>query len=298
MGVGSYSIATIWVTQWRKKFREGTNKSDNDVAQKAQDSILNFETVKYFTAESYEVDRYKGSVINLQKFNSSTALSLSLLNVSQQFIMQATLIGSLVVAGRAVVDGNMTLGSWVAVNTWVMQIFVPLNFLGTVYAMIVQSLLDVRNLSELLSESPDLADVPDAKDLMLTSTTISNHPVSKETTEPEMVEVIVKGDEDRTPKFKEGVYSGAKIEFRDIHFNYPSQPVEKGLKGVSFSVLPGTTTAIVGTTGSGKTTLSRLLFRFYDPREGQVLIDNKDIKMYTQKSVRRLTGNNSVLFFI
>jgi ABC-type transport system involved in Fe-S cluster assembly fused permease/ATPase subunit len=200
--------------------------------------------------------------------------------------MYATLLGSLAVAGRAVVNGEMTLGSWVAVNTWVSQIFVPLNFLGSVYAMIVQSLIDVRNLSELLSESPDLTDEPGAKDLVLSNT---NGAATKSKTSD--LEIQIDLDSQETTDMISKSYSGAKIDFKDIHFNYPSQPVEKGLKGVSFTVLPGTTTAIVGSTGAGKTTISRLLFRFYDPRLGQVLIDNKDIKKCTQKSVRKLVGN-------
>ena len=204
--------------------------------------------------------------------------------------MYATVIGSLIVAGRAVVNGEMSLGSWVAVNTWVSQIFVPLNFLGTVYAMIVQSLVDVRNLSELLSESPDLKDEPDAKALVLSN---DSKTIAKSHTSDLEMQIDFDGHEavDTVPKASGTEYSGAKIDFKDIHFNYPSQPVEKGLKGVSFSVLPGTTTAIVGSTGAGKTTVSRLLFRFYDPRLGQVLIDNKDIKKYTQNSVRKLVGN-------
>jgi ATP-binding cassette, subfamily B, heavy metal transporter len=233
-------------------------------------------------------------VISFQKFNSNTALSLSLLNSAQQIILYSTLLGALVVAGRAVTRGDMTLGSWVAVNMWVNQIFMPLNFLGTVYSMIVQSLIDVRNLSELLSESPDIIDDPDAKDLIIVGTPAANAAVIKEKVDltdgdgPQLEMQVLVGEAND----KSAPYFGAKLEFRDVHFNYPGQPIEKGLQGVSFVVQPGTTTAIVGSTGAGKTTVSRLLFRFYDPRLGQVFVDNKDIKKFSQKSVRKLVGIN------
>lgn len=284
-GVLSYSFVTIFITQWRKKFREGTNKTDNDLHDKAQDSILNFETVKYFTAEEFEVSRFKKSVVAFQSFNASTALSMSLLNISQQFLMIGTLLGALLLAGKAVTQHEMSLGDWVAVNMWVTQIFVPLNFLGSVYSMIVQSLVDIKNLSELLSESPDIVDDPGAKDLVLYDTPSSG--VSAANVDIEMQAV------------KDKSYKGAKVEFKDIHFNYPEQPIEKGLKGVSFSIEPGTTTAIVGSTGAGKTTISRLLFRFYDPKSGSVSIGGKDIKHFTQQSIRKLVGivpQDTVLF--
>jgi ABC-type transport system involved in Fe-S cluster assembly fused permease/ATPase subunit len=145
-GVLFYSIATIAITQWRKKFREATNKHDNDFHDKATDSIINFETVKYFTAEDFEVNRFKESVAKFQVFSSSTTVSLSVLNMTQQLILNASMLGAMIVSGQAVIRGEMTLGGWIAVQSWVATIFVPLNFLGSVYASIVQSLIDISKL--------------------------------------------------------------------------------------------------------------------------------------------------------
>jgi ABC-type transport system involved in Fe-S cluster assembly fused permease/ATPase subunit len=205
----------------------------------------------------------------------------------------------------------MTLGSWVAVNMWVSQIFMPLNFLGSVYGMIVQSLVDIRNLSELLMAHPDIVDEPGATDIMIgapkkldggnntnSSSSGNSGNSSVSVSDIEMMQVSKAGETSGEFKLSKS-QPGVKVEFKNIHFNYPAQPVEKGLKDVSFTVLPGTTTAIVGSTGAGKTTISRLLFRFYDPKEGTVCIDGKNIKNYTQQSVRRIVGivpQDTVLF--
>lgn len=175
----------------------------------------------------------------------------------------------MVISAQAVIHGNMTIGGWIAVQSWVTTVFVPLNFLGSVYAAIFQAFIDIKNLTELLSQSPDVVDKPDAKELIPYSS--SSYASSY----------------------------GASVEFRNVYFHYPEQPEEKGLKGVNFYVRPGSTTAIVGHTGAGKTTISRLLFRFYDPLEGHVLINGEDIQKCTQKSVRHAIGivpQDTVLF--
>jgi len=270
IGVSLYTVATVGITQWRKKFREQTNKHDNDFHDKAMDSIINYETVKYFTGEEFEISRFKNSVVQYQRYNSSTQLSLGLLNVTQQFILTATALGTMLLAGQAVVNGSMTLGGWIAVQSWVTTIFIPLNFLGTVYASIFQSFIDIRNLSELLSESPDIVDQPGAISLPFSQ---QHNPATTS--------------------------QGVSVEFKDVSFHYPEQPAEKGLKHVNISVAAGTTTAIVGHTGAGKTTISRLLFRFYDPVGGAVLLNGFNIKYYTQQSVRQSIGivpQDTVLF--
>ena len=303
-GVVLYAFVTIYITLWRKKFREATNKNDNDLHDKAQDSILNFETVKYFTAEAFEIKRFTDSVIKFQLYSAKTSYSMSILNGIQQVIMLSTLLGSLMIAGKAVTDGDMSLGDWVAVQTWVTTIFIPLNFLGSIYGMIVQALVDVRNLSELLSETADIVDEPDATPLdpynTITSSqrsrsrSRSDSDVDKRN-ETELSIVPGGASMKSTPVKKPGI----SVEFRGVHFNYPEQPVEKGLKDVSFTLEAGSTTAVVGSTGAGKTTISRLLFRFYEPRLGEVCIEGRNIKHHTQNSVRGLIGivpQDTVLF--
>jgi ABC-type transport system involved in Fe-S cluster assembly fused permease/ATPase subunit len=318
------------ITQWRKKFREATNKHDNDFHDKATDSIINFETVKYFTAEDFEVNRFKESVVKYQVFSSSTTVSLSILNMTQQLILNGAMLGAMILSGYAVVKGQMTLGGWIAVQSWVATVFVPLNFLGSVYAMIVQALIDIRNLSELLSEMPDIVDEPDAVEIpiqlyhestqssvSIDFSTHSGHAGSFSIEEEaddaddaeDMVEIpLSQGVEmirtgnplhnkRRVPSFH--FSKGVSVDFENVSFSYPGQPKSKGLRGISFHVAPGTTTALVGHTGSGKTTISRLLFRFYEPREGSISIGGYDIRHYTQRSVRACIGivpQDTVLF--
>ena len=273
-GVTIYIFFTIVITQWRKKYRESQNKHDNDFHNKATDSIINYETVKYFTAEQHEIVRFKEGVVNFQQFNSMISISLSVLNSTQQFILMMTLAGTMLLAGRAVHNGQMSLGGWVAVQAWIAQIFVPLNFLGSVYQVIFQAFIDVQNLSELLSESPDVIDEVGATPIPLSKTIHEDKTVVKD------------------PNY-------AMVEFQNVNFHYPSQPAEKGIKNLSFKVPVGSITAFVGKTGAGKTTISRLLFRFYDVHGGKILIGGFDQKKHTQRSVRELIGiipQDTVLF--
>lgn len=253
-GITAYAIVTVKVTMWRKKFREASNKHDNDYHDKATDSIINYETVKYFTNEQFEVQRFKDSVIEYQRNSVNTQASLSLLNISQQFLIRATLLGGMFMSGRAVINGELDVGAFVAINAYILGVFAPLSWLGTIYNGIITGIVDIQNLLHLLAEHPDVTDAPNAAPL-------------------------------RVP-----LRGGMDIEFRDVHFHYPEQPVHRGLQGVSFVVKPGTTTAIVGHTGAGKTTISRLLFRFYDPHRGQILLGGQDIKTVTQQSVRGAIG--------
>jgi ABC-type transport system involved in Fe-S cluster assembly, permease and ATPase components len=277
-----YMTWTIVVTLWRKKFRKSVAKSDNDWHDKCTDSLINFETVKYFTAERYEIERFSESVKEYQSGSVNVQASLSFLNISQTLLMQTCLATALVLTSYGVkirfnccldngcemnnlieccstigdsCDG-LEIGDFVAVLTYTLNLFGPLNFLGSVYNAIVMALVDLRNLSELLAEEPDLKDAPDAIEL------------------PKM-----NADDPDTA-----------IEFDHVSFRYPSQIEGQGLTGVSFKMKRGTTTAIVGTTGAGKTTISRLLFRFYDTIGGAVKVNGVDVRTVTQKSLRDIIG--------
>jgi len=255
-----YGFLTVNITLWRRKFRQASNKHDNEFHDKATDSIINYETVKYFTNEEYELKRFSESVQKYQHYSVSVQASLSLLNCVQSAIVYATLMGGLAIAMDAIRRGEMNLGEFVAVNTYMINLFAPLNFLGSVYNAIIKALVDMRNLSALLSEEPDVVDAPGAKPLVV-------------------------------PKYsKTNPSGGVSVTYQDVFFRYPAQPPHRGLRGVSFHVPPGTTTAVVGHTGAGKTTISRLLFRFYDPQGGSLQLNGQDIKLAQQRSVRAQIG--------
>lgn len=264
----AYCVVTIQITMWRKKFRKATNKHDNKYHDLATDSLINFETVKYFANEIHEIKQFKHSVVEYQKHNIATQLSLAILNSTQQLDIQLTTMIALMMSATMILHqtghghkGN--IGTFVSVNAYIIQLYAPLSFLGTIYSTVVQAFVDMNNLSEMLVVSPDVKDVPNALELRLKASS-----------------------------------QGARIEFQNVHFSYPSQPT-KGLKGVSFVVEPGTTTAVVGPTGAGKSTISRLLFRFYDTTSGNILIDNQNIALVSQSSLRKSVGvvpQDTVLF--
>eukprot|EP00667_Euglena_gracilis_P000795 EG_transcript_795 len=251
----SYCWCTVVLTLWRKKYREETNRHDNDYHDKATDSLVNYETVKYFANEEFEKQRYALSIEKYQKFSVAMMASLSVLNMSQQLIVNLCLCLGLMEAGYAVLHGQLPIGDFVAVQIYMMNLFTPLNFLGTIYGMMVQATIDMQNLSDLLSQEPDIKDAPRAP-------AIKTHYDSR----------------------------GVELEFKKVAFHYAEQPPDSGLKDVSFTVPPGTTTAIVGHTGAGKTTISRLIFRFYDVLDGEVLIDGQNVVSVTQNSLRKLIG--------
>jgi ABC-type transport system involved in Fe-S cluster assembly fused permease/ATPase subunit len=280
--VWAYIVWTILVTLWRKKFRKAVVQSDNEWHDRCTDSLINFETVKYFTAEDYERYRFGTSVQKYQAGSVQVQASLSFLNISQKFILQICLAAALSLSAMGIkkrvdccidlgcdsgisaccqaIDNNtcpgMQVGDFVAVLTYTIQLFAPLNFLGSVYNAIVMAVIDLTNLSELLAEDPDIVDAPDAMALPPTN------------------------EDDES----------IAVEFDNVVFHYPTQPSTKGLKGVSFKMKRGTTTAIVGPTGAGKTTISRLFFRFYDPLGGAIKVNGKDVRTLTQKSLRGAIG--------
>jgi len=255
-------VAYVWltfvITTWRTRIRRQMNEAENDIGTRTVDSLLNFETVRYFNNEQHEVTRLDEALAHYERAAIRTRESLSLLNVGQAAVITVGVTAMLILAALDIRDGGMTVGDFVVVNTYLMQLAIPLNMLGTVYREIRQALVDMENLFALIDEQPDVADSPQAAPLR--------------------------------------VGNGA-IAFHNVLFGYETGRTI--LKDVSFSVAPGTTTAIVGPTGSGKSTLCRLLLRFYDPQSGRIEISGQDIRQVTQHSLRSAIGvvpQDTVLF--
>lgn len=257
-----YIIYTVKVTEWRTQYRRKMNEMDTSANQKAIDSLLNFETVKYFGNEKFEASRYDTFLASYQEAAIQSQRSLAVLNIGQQIIIVIGLIAILWRAILGVEAGLLTLGDLVLINTLMIQLYIPLNFLGVIYREIKQALLDMDNMFSLLGKDREIQDKPSAKALQLV--------------EPKL---------------------GPKVVFDQVNFFYdPNRPI---LKNVQFEILPGTTTAVVGRSGSGKSTLARLLFRFYDVQSGSILIDDQPIKEIQQASLRKAIGivpQDTVLF--
>jgi len=253
-----YLTITITITEWRTKFRREMNKNDNEQRTKAVDSLLNFETVKYYNAESYEINRYQDAILKYQGTEWTVMATLSFLNFAQSFIMNGGLLAGSLLAGYMVSEDTKTVGDYVLFGTYIMQLMGPLNWLGTLYRVIQESFVNMENMLDLMDEPIEVSDVSNAPDLITTR---------------------------------------GKIEFKDVTFYYtPERPI---LKNISFEVNPGDTVAIVGPTGSGKTTIMRLLFRFFDVKEGSIHFDGQNICHVTQNSLRKHIGvvpQDTVLF--
>ncbi|MCH2075480.1 MAG: ABC transporter ATP-binding protein/permease [Rhodobacteraceae bacterium] len=256
--VVTYVVFTTMVTEWRVKIRRRMNAQDTDANQKAVDSLLNFETVKYFGAERFEAQRYDTAMAGYEDAAIRTTYSLSALNLGQAAIVNCALFAVLCMALFEVRDGSMTVGDFVLVNSYMMQIMMPLNMLGYVYREIRQSLVDMGEMFMLLDEAPEVEDAPDAKPLKI---------------------------------------EGGLIEFDKVDFGYEAaRPI---LRGLSLTVAPGETVAIVGASGAGKSTIGRLLFRFYDVLDGALRIDGQDVRDVTQESLHAVIGvvpQDTVLF--
>ena len=246
--VAAYVYFTIRVTEWRIRFRREMNTADEAAATRAVDSLLNYETVKYFNAEDVEAARYDSAMADYEVMAVRSHTSLSVVNIGQGTIIAFGLMAVMAMAGADIQKGNLTVGDFVAVNTYLLQLYLPLNFLGWVYRELRQALVDMERMFGLLDEEPGIADKPAAKPIKI---------------------------------------DGGEVVFDNVHFAYGDRPI---LKGVSFTVKPGKRVAIVGPSGSGKTTISRLLFRFYDPVSGAVLLDGHDLRDVTQASVRAAIG--------
>ena len=256
--IALYVWFTFKITEWRVRIRKEMNDQDTDANQKAIDSLLNFETVKYFGAERWEADRYDAAMANYENAAIRTNYSLAFLNFGQSFLITGGLVAVMVMAAMGVQRGDLTVGDFVMVNAYMIQITMPLNFLGTVYREIRQALIDMGDMFDLLGQPAEVQDKPRAADLQI---------------------------------------NGGRVQLRDVSFGYDTaRPI---LKGVSLQVDPGQTVAIVGSSGSGKSTIGRLLFRFYDVGDGALLIDGQDVRDVTQESLHAQIGvvpQDTVLF--
>ncbi|GLT07911.1 metal ABC transporter permease [Sulfitobacter porphyrae] len=256
--IALYVWFTFAVTEWRVKLRREMNDQDTDANQKAIDSLLNYETVKYFGAESREAARYDSAMAGYEQAAIKTNYSLAFLNFGQSLLITAGLVAVMVMAAIGVQKGTLTVGDFVMVNAYMIQITVPLNFLGTVYREIRQALVDMGQMFGLLEQPAEITDKPGATELTVT---------------------------------------GGRVTLDDVRFGY--DPDRQILRGISLEAQPGETVAIVGSTGSGKSTIGRLLFRFYDVQGGALRIDGQDLRDVTQNSLHRAIGvvpQDTVLF--
>ncbi len=261
----AYIGFTLLVTDWRTRYRRQANELDARASSRAVDSLLNFETVKYFNNEDYEAARYDATLAQQQQVARLSQRSLNLLNSGQQAIIAVGLTLMLWRAALGVRSGAMSIGDLVLVNAFMLQLYVPLNFLGVIYREIRQSLTDIERMFRLLQAGRDVADRPGAAPLQL--------------------------------RPGAGASRGGEIRFEQVDFGY--DPRRQVLFGVDFTIPAGTRCAVVGATGSGKSTLARLLFRFYDVQRGRVLVDGQDVRDLTQSSLRAAIGivpQDTVLF--
>ena len=254
----TYIWFTVTTTEWRLKFRRDMNKKDTEANAKAIDSLLNYETVKYFNAENYETGRYDTAMEGYQKAAILSRTSLATVNIGQSFLMNLGLVALVLLAGQRVVNGGMTTGDIFAITMVMMQVYRPLNILGFAYREIKQALTDMEKMFALRDLEPEVKDRGGAKDIF-----------------------DVKG----------------AVKFENVAFRYEAdRPI---LNNISFEIKPGQTVAVVGPTGAGKSTLSRILFRFYDIESGIVSVDGHSLFDITQDSLRKSIGivpQDTVLF--
>ena len=256
--VVSYSVFTVKTSNWRTVIRREMNRSDTEANTRAVDSLLNYETVKYFTNEKTELARFDHAIAQYEKAGIKTSTSLGWLNFGQAAIFSLGMTASMLLSANAVIRGEQTIGDFVLIHLFLIQLSQPLNFIGAVYREIRQSLTDIEVLFDLLETPAEIVDLPNARDLI--------------------------------------VQSGA-IYFDNVHFHYANdRPI---LRGISFDVPAGKTVAIVGQSGAGKSTISRLLCRFYDVTDGSISIDGQDVRSVKATSLRAAIGvvpQDTVLF--
>ncbi|KAH8389401.1 hypothetical protein KR200_008632 [Drosophila serrata] len=254
-----YIASTIAITEWRTKYQRRMNLADNEQRARSVDSLLNFETVKYYGAERYEVDCYREAILKYQKEEFLSMLTLNMLNTAQNIILCLGLLaGSLLCVYLVVHHQTLTVGDFVLFSTYLMELYMPLNWFGTYYRAIQKNFVDMENMFDLLREEEEIVDAPGCSPLLT---------------------------------------AGGGIEFSNVTFGYSPEKVV--LRNVNFSVPAGKTVAIVGPSGAGKSTIMRLLFRFYDVQTGAILIDGQNIKLVQQQSLRKAIGvvpQDTVLF--
>ncbi|CAG8664622.1 2740_t:CDS:10, partial [Ambispora leptoticha] len=256
--MSSYIIATIAITQWRTKYRREANLLDNAMEAKAVDSLLNYETVKLYAAEAFEVQQYTDAILAYQNAERKSTMSLYILNSVQNTIIQIGLVAGCLLCANRIVKEEMTVGDFIMYLTYILQLYGPLNWFGTYYRVIQKNLVDMEKMFDLLQEVPEVKDLPLASSL-----------------------VVKKGE----------------VTFQNVSFHYdPRVPI---LKNISFSIPSGSTVALVGPSGGGKSTILRLLFRFYDVQSGSILVDGQDIRYVKQRDLRSNIGvvpQDTVLF--
>jgi ATP-binding cassette subfamily B protein len=253
-----YIAFTFSITEWRLRYYRAANAADTEANARAVDSLLNYETVKYFGNERHEFARYDSSLIQYENATVKSLKTLAVLNIGQASIVAVGLTLLLWRASAGVVAGTLTLGDLVLINAFLIQLSIPLNYLGMVYREVKQALTNIERMFALLEEEREVQDKPDAKPL---------------------------------------VVHGAEVRFEHVDFHY--DPERTILRAVDFRIPAGQTVAVVGTTGAGKSTLARLLFRFYDVSGGRITIDGQDIRDVAQESLRRAIGivpQDTVLF--
>ena len=253
-----YALFTVAISNWRINYRHSMNRLDSEANTQAFDSLINYETVKYFNNEQLELGRYDNTLSEWEGMAVKSQTSMSVLNFGQSAIIAIGVTIIMFFAANQVVEDRMSIGDLVMVNAFMLQLFIPLGALGMIYRQFKYTLADMDLVFKLLSKTPEIQDVDEAGDL-----------------------VVEKGE----------------VQFKNVHFAYQND--RKILMGIDFTVPAGKTVAVVGHSGAGKSTLARLLFRFYDVGEGQVLIDGNDVREVTQSSLRKSIGivpQDTVLF--